>query len=32
MENYAHFLEETDSYGCIFYESRNMQADYELQK
>lgn len=32
MENYVHFLEENDSYGCVFYESRNIQADYELQK
>lgn len=32
MENYVHFLEEKDSYGCVFYESRNIQADYELQK
>lgn len=32
MENYVHFLEEHDSYGCVFYESRNIQADYELQK
>lgn len=32
MENYTHFLEEHNSYGCVFYESRNMQADYELQK
>lgn len=32
MENYVHFLEEQDSYGCVFYESRNIQADYELQK
>lgn len=32
MENYVHFLEEKNSYGCVFYESRNIQADYELQK
>ena len=32
MENYTHFLEENDSYGCVFYESRNIQADYDLQK
>lgn len=32
VENYTHFLEEHNSCGCIFYESRNMQADYELQK
>lgn len=32
MENFAHFLEENNSHGCVFYESRNMQADYELQK
>ncbi|WP_195761393.1 DUF3800 domain-containing protein [[Clostridium] scindens] len=32
MENYVHFLDENNSYGCVFYESRNIQADYELQK
>lgn len=32
MENFTHFLVENDSQGCVFYESRNMQADYELQK
>lgn len=32
LENFVHFLNSVDGKGCVYLESRGLDADYELQK
>lgn len=32
LENFVHFLIENNSTGCVYFESRDMQSDYELYR